>query len=292
DVEKWKTGTTDAQPNPMCGEVTGGSAGITIKPGEAPFSNVTLQSMLVRINLTNNEDEEIFQLQEVYLYHIRRNGLIIPGQTTPSLPSTPVRHSEPMQYSTGNNEIYIFEQDRSNGEEESNMPFMIIGGDYAKSGVTTWYRIDFVNRIENETKNEFIDLTRNHGYNIIISQVKAKGYETREQAAQCLPVNTVTEILKFDDGDVENILFDGKYYLAISLETIQFDKNAGSTQLKVKTDNPLGWKIQQQGGTDWLRIDRTEPSGPTDDGELTVQVDQHNQSQARTAAFNISAGRL
>ncbi|MCD7937294.1 MAG: hypothetical protein LUG98_10570, partial [Tannerellaceae bacterium] len=81
DGEKWKTGTTDAEPIPMCGEVTGGSAGITIKPGEVPFSNVTLHSMLVRINLQNNEDEEIFKPQEVYLYHMRRNGLIIPGQT-------------------------------------------------------------------------------------------------------------------------------------------------------------------------------------------------------------------
>ncbi|MCD7938088.1 MAG: BACON domain-containing protein, partial [Tannerellaceae bacterium] len=203
-----------------------------------------------------------------------------------------VRHSDPLQYGIENNEIYIFEQDRSNGEEDSNMPFMIIGGDYAQSGVTTWYRIDFVNRIENETKNEFIDLTRNHGYNIVISEVGGKGYETREEAAQCLPVNTVTEILKFDDGDVENILFDGKYYLAISLETIEFDKNADSIQLKVKTDNPLGWKIQQQGGTGWLHIDRTEPSGPTDDGELKIKVDEHIESQSRQAAFHISAGRL
>ncbi|MCD8166755.1 MAG: BACON domain-containing protein [Bacteroides sp.] len=220
DGDRWNADTTTPTPIPLFGEVTVGPAGISVKPGEVPFTTITLKSK---------------------------------------------------------------------------MPLMVIGGKYNGSPTTTWYRIDFVNRLNEETpnrRNEFIGLTRNYGYNIVIREVAGKGYATTEEAARCLPTNTLTDVLLFDDGDVENILFDGEYYLAVSLETLEFDKNRDTLQLKVKTDNPLGWKIEKQGDAPWLTIDRTQPSGPTDNGILEVTVSEHTDLAPRTAAFKISAGRL
>ncbi|MCD7937061.1 MAG: hypothetical protein LUG98_09405 [Tannerellaceae bacterium] len=292
DGTKWNADGANSHPIPMVGEVRGGDAGITIKPGQAPFSSVPMTSMLARINVTNKEAK--FELEEIYLYNFRRDGLIIPGDRLPTLPPTERRHSTPLQYGDGKNEIYVFEQDESDGEEESERPFMVIGGIYDGSGGTTWYRIDFVKWIvddDSKARNEDILLTRNHGYNFVINEIKAKGYDSREDAAQCLPVNTVTEILVFNDGDVENILFDGEYFLAISLESMEFDKNAQTQILNVKTDNPLKWKVEKLGNPDWLSIDRTVP-GPDDNGELEITVDEHTANEPRTGAFKITAGRL
>ncbi|MCC8174210.1 MAG: BACON domain-containing protein [Odoribacter sp.] len=293
DGNKWDANSANPEAIPMFGEASGGGTGITISPGTVPFNGISMTRIMARINFSNNESN--FTLQEIYLCNFRRDGQLMPGPTAPTLPSIVRRHSQPLQYGTANNEIYVFEQDPSDGIEGSTMPFMIIGGDYQNSGVITYYRIDFVNRINEGTPqatNKFLSLFRNHAYNIIIDEVKGAGYATVADAAKCLPFNTVTRILVFDDGGIENILFDGEYYLAISHEKMELDKNAQTEVLHVETDNPLGWKIEQVGGAGWLSIDRLSP-GQNDNGNLDVTVTAYNNAtQPRTAAFNINAGRL
>jgi len=294
DGSKWNATSTNPTPAPMHGEVSGGSSGIIIGNGQNPFNGIPMTRMTARINLTNN-DPGNFTVEHIHLYNLRRSGQVIPGQTPPTLPATELRHTQPLQYGPGNNEIYIFEQDPSDGQPESNKPFMLVGGEYKNSGTTTWYRIDFVNR-ENEgtpqADNEFIPLIRNRGYTFTIEEVNGPGYGDPAEAAQCLPINIVSRILVFDDGGIENILFDGQYYLAISHETMEFDKDAGTQVLHIETDNPLKWKIQQQGGTSWLQVDRTTP-GATDDGNVDITASAYdNATQPRTATLLISAGKL
>ncbi len=289
----WNADSTNPDPIPMFGEATGGGTGITIAPGTSPFSGVSMTRMMARINLSNNAAN--FTPQQIHLYNFRRNGMIVPGAAGPTLISPPLLHTTMPQYGTAHNEIYVFEQEPSDGNEGSEKPFIIVGGDYGGSGVTSYYRIDFVNRLNDGTPqadNQFIPLLRNHKYSLVIDEVKGPGYATAADAAMCLPFNTVTRIFVFDDGGIENILFDGQYYLAISHETMELDKNEQTEVLHVETDNPLGWKIEPQPGSSWLSIDRTSP-GANDDGNLDVKVTAHdNADQTRTGYFVISAGRL
>jgi len=73
---------------------------------------------------------------------------------------------------------------------------------------------------------------------------------------------------------------------------MEFDKDAATQVLHIETDNPLQWKIEQQGGTSWLQVDRTTP-GTTDDGNIDITASAYdNASEPRKATLLISAGKL
>ncbi|MCD8262748.1 MAG: BACON domain-containing protein [Tannerellaceae bacterium] len=321
----------------MWGIIEGGSTGLVINSTPKNY-NIKLFRMLASIDLyIQQEDDQgqplpAFQLTQVHLCNFYRNGRIIPDTTgnyhpgstrllIPSLPAATRRltYTTPLTYNTNpadptaipniaiKREIFTFEQPPSDGKEKSEAPFLIIEGKYEDTGYDSYYRIDFVERQHEhpadplEATDNFLPLIRNYTYNIVVKEICGPGYRTIDDAATCKPFNTVSEVFRFDDSDSESVQFDGKYYLSVSHDSIAYDKEPGEKLLLIKTDSPLGWKIDNltysegDGSTGWLTLDKT--NGTRDEsGEVKATVTTYNSAgpnpTPRKATFTVTAGRM
>ncbi|MCD7962374.1 MAG: BACON domain-containing protein [Rikenellaceae bacterium] len=331
---RWEASQANPRLFPMWGMIEGGSTGIVISNTPKNLS-IKLFRMLASIDLIIEQEDKQgnplpgFKLDKVHLCNFYRNGRIIPMSNSEhydstklidaSLPSDARRltYDEPLVYNGTladvnsapdiviRREIYTFEQLPSDGEEESKAPFLIIEGEYDDTGYPSFYRIDFVERQHEDpadpekAKDNFLPLIRNYTYNIVVKEILGPGYRSLEDAAICKPFNTVNEIFRFDDSDSESVQFDGKYFLSVSDGTIHYDKEESSRTLVVKTDSPLGWKIEGvtysggDGSTGWLSMDKK--NGPRgENGEILLTADAYNATEPtpREAVFTVISGRM
>ncbi|MCC8186765.1 MAG: BACON domain-containing protein [Bacteroides sp.] len=337
DNARWEAAQPNPRRFPMWGQIEGRTTGIVISSNTPANHHIKLFRMLASIDIIIEQEDDqgqplpAFDLTQVYLCHFYRNGRMIPLSNPThydgnklldiSLPDTTDRllYTDPLEYS-GNladptsapdiiirREIYTFEQLRSDGEEESKRPFLIIEGEYEDTGYPSFYRIDFVERLHEDpanplpAENNFLPLIRNHTYNIVVKEILGPGYRSFDDAAHCKPFNTVSNIFRFDDSDSEAVQFDGKYFLSVSHDSISYDKEPGTESLLIKTDSPLGWKIGDiahsggDGSTGWLHMDKT--NGARDvPGHVNVTADAYNPAAtnptAREATFTVTCGRM
>ena len=172
--------------------------------------------------------------------------------------------------------IYIPEIS-NDGKNKDQRTCLVIGGYYDGSTEETFYRVDFIKR---ETKSptdvvtKQLDVLRNHRYRFNITDVKGPGTDDPGEALITEPVNISCDVVVWDDGDIDKIMYDGQYYLSVSKDKFHFGKDASNESYTIRTNWPKGYEIVDKDGKVWAKSETeagtqstwayfTEPAGQT-----------------------------
>ncbi|MCC8199243.1 MAG: hypothetical protein LIP06_11885 [Tannerellaceae bacterium] len=276
--------------------------------------------MLARIDLSLSvQAQENFNITAIHLYNYNDYGQLVPDEGTmengyaivPSIPPAATLTLGPYEYRgtdyiTENGTvctgvIYAFEAIQGTRENYLDNTCLVIEGEY-KGEAGHYYRMDFTTKAE-DGKTVWLDILRNHIYNVTITKVDGPGYRDKEDAYKSLPENIETEIIQWDASEMTNIIFDGQYYISTSANPVLLQGMAGSDALQLETDCP-GWKYVLSGNADpeatatapgWITItsghsQNTEYS--TSSADLTFTFEQNGTGAIRDAYIHIWAGRF
>jgi hypothetical protein len=282
-------------------------------------NKVDLTRMVAKIDVAvkSTIDEDKFKLTNVYFYNRNSQGCVVPGTiadsewsaptaTSLSLPADPVKKTgEAYAYTTVTdnaikNTIYAFEADGGTGytgQTYTTDPCLIIGGTY-KGGAETYYRVNFAKIKDNE--EIYLDILRNHHYDIEIQDVTGAGFNTQAEALQSLPVNMIAQVVEWDEMGMTDITFDGQYELAVDRDSVTFVKSGNAQTVYVRTSWVEGWSVDTQAGNlpSWLHITSPTPANFIATGEkdktipLVITADELPTSISREGGFWITAGRM
>lgn len=198
-----------------------------------------------------------FYLEEFHLYNALNQLYIAPAPghynatgkfvTDPSIPATASTFDPNVAISYSRrsyrgdagyndflNEIYLAEHRAGSQDDRLNNACVVIGGRFGStSAAITYYRIDFVKITKaadgTVTNTEFLSLLRNHRYRINITAVKDRGYDTKEEAFAAMGINTNLEVeLENSNENITSYMYDGQYYLGVSINELTIDKNGAS----------------------------------------------------------------
>lgn len=338
-VTRWNMDTSDSNYRdiPMWGETPSEDG-----TGDVTFSNnitidgLNLLRMIARINVSidgsgSTPATNSFKLKSVSLYNTYQTGRIIPdianlssAPTTSVISPTLVTGSTPVQTSViyDNtipgcdlndtqiiNNIYTFEsvvpRDGSGNPVTSALTCLVIGGFYGSGTTPTYYRIDLVQKdaLGNVT---YLDILRNYTYNLLVTKVKSVGYETPEEAFNAKASNIELELIRWDDAQISDIVYDGQYMLGVSADKFTLARNAQTinshdNSLIVTTNYPSGWKVDKitdasDNATGWLQVYNTSgtavSSGPNGTSTVKLILEENTTGNIRTAFIHLSAGRL
>ena len=143
--------------------------------------------------------------------------------------------------------IYIPEI--SNQGDKNKRTCLVIGGYYNGSDKETYYRVDFM-RTENGTP-KYLDVLRNHRYRFNITDIKGPGTSDPGDALITEPVNITCDVVVWDEAKIDQIVYDGQYYLAVSKDKFHFGKDATNESYKIRTNWPKGYQIVDKDGKVW-----------------------------------------
>lgn len=319
---------------PMWGE----SDAEIITPATTQLSNsINLIRMVARIDV--QLDTTVagltgkFKLKSVDLYNTNTGGQIVPASanvteenrngvpypyvTQPTIPTAlqpySARHFGPIVYqdfsAPGVTDVamigamYTFEAAIDANRAQATC--MVIGGVYGSDTKTTYYRVDFI-APDGATH---LNVLRNYLYMLNITDVTGSGQPTSLDAFNARAANITANIVRWNQGGMGNIAFDGTNVLSVSKDTINLYRDAlteSSTDnvLTVFTDyiapagGTSGWKIEKivnaadttQTAT-WLTV--TPTSGSANVRTNTVLTCPQNTTGApRSAIVWVAAGRL
>ncbi|GHT49064.1 hypothetical protein AGMMS49982_01680 [Bacteroidia bacterium] len=213
--EQWNVDATKFKALPMWGESV--PAVITQENGSIhgidgdDDSPIKLLRMVARINVkvtgialfTPNK----FKLDSVYLFNSNTAGLIVPntanvnrnagGEVYVIAPSIPpgleMKRGKdayivyPASDDSLVNTIYTFESASIANNASDSATCVVIGGRF-NGGTISYYRVDFA-----DGSGNYFPILRNYQYNINITDVIARGYETLEEAFGAKSVNIATD---------------------------------------------------------------------------------------------------
>lgn len=237
-------------------------------------------------NMTGSapEGSEPFELTEVIVYRsqdrIRLNpewanfdkvsGKVI----APSLVNIPDQdgvNTVPLVYQVPDNTPYMFTREiyipetQNKGKNNDKAFCLVVGGKYNGSSKTTYYRVDFYNRVETAqdgsdllvkpTPQNRYDILRNFAYVVNILRVRGPGYATPEEAVAAQPINMEVEIKDWEEGKgMTEVATDGQYRLATSVGELNYHSDGSFQPLSVYTDfvlagrpNDSGWVLSWEG---------------------------------------------
>ncbi|WP_462136078.1 hypothetical protein [Porphyromonas uenonis] len=202
--------------------------------------------------------------------------------------------------------IYIPEI--SNQGDKDHRTCLVIGGYYNGSDKETYYRVDFM-RTENGTP-KYLDVLRNHRYRFNITDIKGPGTSDPGDALITEPVNITCDVVVWNEAKIDQIVYDGQYYLAVSKDKFHFGKNKANDSYTIRTNWPKGYKIVDKDGNDWPKTEQaakdsgkwfyfTEPASQTfkegKDMSSTINVLENTTSGGRTinrGYLFVQAGRI
>jgi hypothetical protein len=177
---------------------------------------------------------------------------------------------------------------------------IVVGGRYvAGSNTTTYYRLDFAK------DGNLLDVLRNHLYQFNIVKVSGDGYADPQTAYRSKAMNMTADILDWEDGELDNMYFDGTNYFHISDQEVIFSPFGGETHtVTIRTNVPdfsltMGDMVLRPGvshtsADGYFDYSLSAASGST--YLLTVESLRPNitagQAAPRVAVWNIAANRL
>ena len=144
------------------------------------------------------------------------------------------------------------------GKDKTARTCLVIGGSY-KGGKETYYRVDFIHTDKNASGQDVtkqLDVLRNHRYRFNITKVKGNGTDTPEEALITEPVNISCDVIVWDEAEIDKLMYDGQYYLAVSKDKFHFGKDAASENITIRTNWPKGYKIVDENGTEWAKTEQ------------------------------------
>ena len=190
---------------------------------------------------------------------------------------------------------------------------LVVGGEYNKSGKQTYYRVDFM-RTKKETSGketvEYLDILRNYRYRFNITKIAGPGTDTPEEALTTEPVNISWDVLVWDDGDIDKIVYDGQYYLSVSKDKFDFGRSEGDEPFTVRTNWEGGYKFVDEKGDElpkskeeaeakrmWYYL--SDPKDPTfvkdqnfDEKVFVIENTTGAERSAAKGSIFVQAGRI
>lgn len=319
---KWIAGSSDPayKAIPMWGEIPTTTVNSSLT---API-NTILVRMLAKINvtLTSASAKASFKLKNIRLYNYNDRGQVAANTSTwtgtPSVPASAqkpaVPISSPLLYTAMTtadvactNEIYTFEAVKGTAATHLNNTCLVVGGRYTGDAADSYYRIDFANTSGSTTT--YLDLLRNHSYEVNISGVSSSGLPTPDEAFKSRTVKIQADILAWNDGGMSDVVSDGQHKLQVSKGEFTFTREARTASssdntLSITTDVPAGWEVLQitDASNNDVNIDTNpsagwimlNPNKKNNAGSVNTDIilKENTAGAARTAKIHINAGRL
>lgn len=172
-------------------------------------------------------------------------------------------------------------------------PALLIKGNL--DGNDRWFRVNLrVNTTPeaDEPTLRHVNILRNHKYTIHIKEIKSDGYATAREAYDGLPDDLVVDIDAVDESDMTITAYNGQYQLTINKDLFEFDYAADSDILKIYTDYPGGWKIENV-VVDWITSPTLASTGGANSTvEQSVSVVANLTGAIRETTFDVVAGPL
>lgn len=231
---------------------------------------VSMHRIMAQVRVTFSADaanDARFEAESVLLYNFNDRARVIPdnlGVTgtdhvkTPTIPqgavllpakadgkeSVPTYAVDPAAKKIAH-AIYLFEtaqpKDGTEPEKHVKRPCLIVKGKYQQEATSCYYRVDLAKTGAGGTMN-YMDVMRNHSYNVTISNVTDRGHDTPQEALQSKPANITATVVAWDDAEIGDIDFDGQRVLGIGTMKYQLGKRGGNELLQqVKASTGLAW---------------------------------------------------
>lgn len=277
-----------------------------------------------------------FSAQEVYLYNFNNRARVIPAflqettdtdyEQTATIPDGAELYPKtqdgtetvPTYTVTNNaveNTIYMFEAAQpkamTDAEKHLKRPCLIVKGVY--EGKSCYYRVDFA---KHPAKGDvtYMDIVRNHSYNITVTNVSGRGSDTAHEALKSKAANITASVIEWNDNTVGNIEFEGDRVLGIATKEYELMKAGGVRLQQVRATANLEWTAKlydvNADGTantnsqpDWINF--TDKDGTAQGGGKSVmrqgtnalqdvyfKVDINNALPERKAIMRFTAGTL
>ncbi len=228
--------------------------------------------------------------------------------TLPSAPGTQSGDAGKLTYTYAHNggagfvgEIYTFEALKNAASAgtaaHKEAVCLIVKGTLAADGGTYWYRIDFTAGVDaagkkpadagfNPATVSYMPVYRNHRYTFDIVAADGRGYDSFDEALASHGVmnNLQTTLHVIDDGAINNINYNGQYYLGVGDDVKLANTSGATANVPVITNYGGGWTIDVSKGTAGIEY-------LSDTGWLTAVKDGANNIKVTTASANTGAER-
>lgn len=227
---------------------------------------VALHRIVARVQVRFDGNAAVaakFSAQEVYLYNFNNRARVIPAflqettdtdyEQTATIPDGAELYPKtqdgtetvPTYTVTNNavkNTIYMFEaaqpQAMTDVEKHLKRPCLIVKGVY--EGKSCYYRVDFA---KHPAKGDvtYMDIVRNHSYNITVTNVSGRGSDTAHEALKSKAANITASVIEWNDNTVGNIEFEGDRVLGIATKEYELMKAGGVRLQQVRATANLEW---------------------------------------------------
>lgn len=210
--------------------------------------------------------------------------------------------------------IYLFEtaqpKDGTELEKHVKRPCLIVKGKYQQEATSCYYRVDLAKPDAGGAMN-YMNVMRNHSYNVTISNVTDRGHDTPQEALLSKPANITATVVAWDDTEIGDIDFDGQRVLGIGTMKYQLGKRGGNELLQqVKASKGLAWTATlyaadeygqaTTNAPDWIEFVDTNGTpthtisgvGTNELEDWKFNVKRNEQVPERRAVMRFTAGNL
>lgn len=303
----------------MCGQ----TLPTTIAAGGNINLQVSLYRIMARIQLyfgdKNGGGVANFTPSTVRLYNFNDKAQVIPTElggvvTKTTIPADATLQKGEAKYTVADNKleysIYMFETAQpanTVADGHANRPCLVVGGKYNGGTADKYYRVDLgtPKAGTGNTELDYLDILRNHSYEITVTKVSGEGHDTEQEALESKSANMTATVIPWNETEIGNIDFDGEKFLGIGTMEYRVGK-MGSDNLiqKVAASTGLEWRAallnaDGQGTPDWIRFvvdgaEQTEATGTGADtpADLKFKVTEKNAQGDRVAIMRFTAGHL
>lgn len=137
------------------------------------------------------------------------------------------------------NTIYLFEAAQPADADDLKRPCIIVKGVY--EGKSRFYRVDFAKQDAATGDVTYMDIVRNHSYNITVKDVSGRGSDTAHEALKSKAANITASVVEWNDNTIGNIEFEGDRVLGIATKEYELMKAGGVRLQQVRATDNLQW---------------------------------------------------
>lgn len=300
---------------------------------------VSMHRIMAQVRVTFSGDaanDDRFEAESVLLYNFNDRARVIPdnlGVTgtdhvkAPTIPqgavllpakadgkeSVPTYAVDPTAKKIAH-AIYLFEtaqpKDGTELEKHVKRPCLIVKGKYQQETTSCYYRVDLAKPDPGGTMT-YMNVLRNHSYDVTISNVTDRGHDTPQEALLSKPANITATVVAWDDTEIGDIDFDGQRVLGIGTMKYQLGKRGGNELLQqVKASKGLAWTATlyaadeygqaTTNAPDWIKFVGTGGTetqtisgvGTNELEDWKFNVERNEQVPERRAVMRFTAGNL
>lgn len=175
------------------------------------------------------------------------------------------QNDKAFQAADGSHFFYAYE--RKNGDEKTPISCFILKAKYKSDAEYSYYKIDFV---DHNDKTKRYDLIRNHYFKVGVSEVRARGYKSIEEALNGVAANNLSLSENFQ---VFPNFSDGKGLLTVDKTSITFLNNEAEGKIIANyypdknSDTKANERITVQHSGDAIRS-----VSKASDGRITMEL--------------------